>query len=517
MLKQSLKILLGAIFCAFPLMAQPLPTTHITLFPVEAHQRIPAEIYGQFAEHIGTGIYGGIWVGPDSNIPNVQGYRRDVLQALQALHISVLRWPGGCFADNYHWQDGIGPTHIRPKIINTSWGGTVEDNSFGTHEFLNLCELLGCEPYISANVGSGTVEEMAKWIEYMTCEDTTSLTMLRCQNGRSKPWKVKYVGIGNESWGCGGQMTPEYYSNLFRRYGEYARNYGTNQLLRVASGASDYDYQWTKTCMQQIGSRMQALSLHYYTVRTWEGSKGSATQFSEADYYWTLQKCLGIEPVIQRHCAIMDTYDPQKKIQLFVDEWGTWWDEEPGTTAGHLYQQNTMRDAMVAALSFPIFHRYVDRIGMTNIAQTVNVLQAMVLTKGEQMILTPTYFVFQQYAVHQNALYVPLQISTDTLAYATDTLVALPAVTGTASLSKDKTLHLSLVNTDIHNARTVTIALQRSFSTCVGTILCAPYDAKNTFETPFSVCPTSFSQFLLENEMLVLTLPPVSIVTLALQ
>ena len=332
-MKKTFLLLLAAI--VLPAWSQR--DASVRIYPDKGTTTINKNMYGHFAEHLGSCIYGGLWVGPDSDIPNTQGYRTDVLEALKKLQVPVLRWPGGCFADEYHWMDGIGPKEQRPKMVNNNWGGTIEDNSFGTHEFLNLCELLGCEPYVSLNVGSGSVEEMAKWIEYMTSEGDSPMARLRRQNGRDKAWKVKYIGVGNESWGCGGSMRPEYYSDLYRRYSTYCRNYDGNQLFKIASGASDYDYNWTEVLMKNVGGRMDGLSLHYYTVTGWSGSKGSATEFDPDDFYWTMGKCLEIEPVIQKHIQIMDKYDPKKNIALMVDEWGTWWDVEPGTNAGHLY------------------------------------------------------------------------------------------------------------------------------------------------------------------------------------
>ena len=481
-----------------------------------AHRTIPAELYGQFAEHLGSCIYGGIWVGEDSPIPNTHGYRNDVLKALQQLHIPVLRWPGGCFADSYHWKDGIG--NQRPHLVNTYWGGTTEDNSFGTHEFLNLCEILGCEPYISMNVGSGTVQEAAEWIEYMTSDDDTPMANLRRQNGRQEPWQIHYIGIGNESWGCGGQMRPEYYADLYRRYAEYARSYNGNRLFKIASGASDYDYRWTEVLMEQVGHRMDALSLHYYTVKGWSGSKGSATDFTIEEYYTTLAKCLGIEPVLQRHCAIMDRYDPERRIRLFVDEWGTWFDEEPGTVAGHLYQQNTMRDAMVAALSLNTFHRYTDRIGMTNIAQVVNVLQAMILTRGDSMLLTPTYHVFSMYRPHQGAELVPIEVQTEELRAADGALATVPKVSATASRDNTDTVHISLCNTSATDSERITILLPFSTLRQPKAVLLhsdAP-QAHNTFAQPALVSPTAWQGVRRHNDRLTLTLPPLSIVTITL-
>lgn len=503
-----------ALTAVVPLCAQEVTTMQIR--PQEGEQLIRKEIYGQFAEHLGTCIYGGLWVGENSSIPHTNGYRNDVLQALKELKVPVLRWPGGCFADEYHWRDGIGPKANRPKMVNNNWGGTVEDNSFGTHEFLNLCELLGCEPYISGNVGSGTVEELAEWVEYMTAEQGSPMAKLRKENGREQPWKVKYIGVGNESWGCGGNMRPEYYSDLYRRYATYCREYNGNRLYKVASGASDYDYGWTETLMKNVGHRMDGLSLHYYTCVGWTGSKGSATDFSDEDYYWTMGKCLEIEPVIRKHIAIMDTYDPKKQIGLLVDEWGTWWDEEPGTVSGHLYQQNTLRDALVAALTLNVFHRYADRIRMANIAQIANVLQAMILTKGDRMVLTPTYHVFEMYKVHQDALFLPFSLNGAKKVVRHDRIV--PLVSATASRDKEGTIHLSLANIDLQQTQTVEVSLDGLRAKRVGgRVLTAP-DVRehNTFDRPNAVVPQTFGGAEIRNGLLQITLPAKSIVTLTL-
>ena len=422
---------------------------------IDSTLTIPAEIYGQFAEHLGTCIYGGLWVGLDSPIANTSGYRNDVLGALKELKVPVLRWPGGCFADEYHWTDGIGPKENRPVMVNTNWGGTIEDNSFGTHEFFNLCELLECEPYLSGNVGSGTVEELAKWVEYITAEDGP-MAKQRKANGREKPWKLKYPGGGKENCDRDGNFTPAAYSNEYRRYQTYCRNFNGNKLYKIASGASDYDYNWTKVLMKNANRQMDGLSLHYYTVAGWNGSKGAATKFSDDDFYWTMGKCLEIEDVINRHDSIMGVYDPKKRIGLIVDEWGTWWDEEPGTVRGHLYQQNTMRDALVAALSLNVFHRHTDRIKMANIAQIANVLQSMILTKDDQMVLTPTYYVFKMYTPHQNATVIPLDIKTDIRKVRGDRNV--PTVSATAS-TKDGEINITLTNIDLNEPVEVNIPL----------------------------------------------------------
>ena len=487
----------------------------ISLLPDENAPVIEKEIYGQFAEHLGTCIYGGLWVGPDSPIPNVNGYRTDVLNALKSLQIPVLRWPGGCFADVYHWTDGIGPQNERPSLVNI-WGGTLEDNSFGTNEFFNLCELLGCEPYLSGNVGSGTVEELADWVEYITASQGP-MAELRRKNGRQEPWKLKYLGVGNESWGCGGNFTPQFYADTYRRYQTYCRNFDDNRLYKIASGASDYDYNWTKVMMENAGRYMDGLSLHYYTIYDWD-DKGSATEFDTERYYYTLGKCLEIEDVLKRHIDIMNVYDPKQKVGLIVDEWGTWFDEEPGTISGHLYQQNTMRDAMVAALSLNVFHNYTNRVKMANIAQIANVLQSMVLTKGEQMVLTPTYYVFKMYIPHQGATLIPLKVKSPSVGVFNGK--DIPAVSATAS-TKNETTTISIVNTSVDKDTQVTINLNGIKAQNIsGEILTADaINAYNDFGKPQAVntAPFEAKNWKVKNGELTVSMPAKSIVTLSLK
>ena len=497
--------------------------------------KINREIYGQFAEHLGSCIYGGLWVGPDSRIPNIDGYRKDVFDALKQLDIPVLRWPGGCFADEYHWMDGIGPRSERPTMSNNNWGGTVEDNSFGTHEFLNLCEMLGCEPYISGNVGSGSVEELQKWVEYMTSEGDTPMARLRRKNGRDKAWKVKYLGIGNETWGCGGNMRPEYYSDIYRRYATYCRNYDGNQLYKIASGSNGDDLNWTRVLMRQVGHRMNACSVHFYTVTTWRGSKGSAINFTNDDYYWTLGRCLYMDDIIRNHSAIMDEGDPQKKIGLMVDEWGTWWDVEPGTNPGHLYQQNAMRDAFVAALTLNVFHKHADRVRMANIAQLVNVLQSMILTDQKDqghMVLTPTYHVFRMYKPFQGAQALPLELQCNTMTVrndytkplAQDNQKQLPLVSASAARTPDGALVLSLVNVLLDREQTVSIDLSSLTAAQQKALAKQGFTAEmltakeissyNDFSHPDDVRPVTFKAYKVKDGKLSVTLPPMSIVVM---
>ena len=499
---------------AMPMMASAQMKVDVDIdSDITDGQIIPKEIYGQFAEHLGSCIYGGLWVGPESDIPNIDGYRTDVLEALKTLKVPVMRWPGGCFADEYHWKDGIGPREDRPRMVNSNWGGTVEDNSFGTHEFLNLCEMIGCEPYISGNVGSGTVEELAKWVEYMTAADGP-MARLRAQNGRTEPWKVKYLGVGNESWGCGGNMVVEYYSHLYRRYQTYCRNFSGNELYKVASGATDYDYNWTEVLMKNVAEHADGISLHYYTVKGWDGSKGSATDFSSEEYYNTLGKAVEIESVIKRHISIMDSYDPENKVDLLLDEWGTWFDVEPGTNPGHLYQQNTMRDAMVAALSLNIFHKYTQRLKMANIAQVANVLQSMVLTNGDKMVLTPTYHVFRMYNVHQEATYLPLTCSSKTFTDANGR--ECPIVDATASRNAEGAINVTLTNTDLESAAEITVSIAADGKPSVtGEILTAA-DVKdhNDFDHPETVKPVEFKDFKVKDGKITVKMPAKSIISL---
>ncbi len=510
----SLRLALLPVLAVGCLSAQT-PTATLTLHADQPGPVINKNIYGQFSEHLGHCIYGGIWVGEDSPIPNVRGIRSDVVAALRQIQVPVIRWPGGCFADEYHWKDGIGPRKDRPKMINTNWGGVVEDNSFGTHEFMDLCEQVGCEPYVTGNLGSGTVREMMEWVEYMTSNADSPLANERRRNGRSEPWRVKYFAIGNESWGCGGDMSPEFYAENFRRYNVYLKNYPGNDLYRIACGPDSASYGWTDKVMGMVGKRLNGLSLHYYTLRNGWSDKGSATEFNEADWKATLGQTLRMEEIVTQHSLIMDKYDPGKKVGLMVDEWGTWYDPTPGTNPGFLVQQNTLRDAVVAALNFNIFQRHADRVAMSNIAQMVNVLQAMIMTDGPRMVLTPTYHVFEMYKVHQGATSLPVDLVSPDYAQGA---ARIPEVSASASRDGNGLIHLSLVNTDPNQAVrvscTIAGAQPRSAS---GRVLTAPaMQAHNTFESPDSVKPSPFSGFTLSGGSLDVTLPSKSVAVLEL-
>jgi len=489
-------------------------TSTVTLRPSDDAPVINKEIYGQFAEHLGRCIYGGLWVGEASGIPNTQGYRTDVLNALRELHVPVLRWPGGCFADEYHWMDGIGPREQRPLMVNSNWGGTVEDNSFGTNEFFNFCELLGCEPYLSGNVGSGTVEELAKWVEYITAENGP-MAELRKRNGREKPWKLKYLGVGNESWGCGGNFTADFYANVYRRYQTYCREFNGNKLYKIASGANAGDYNWTEVLMRDAMHHFNGLSMHFYSVIDWS-SKGSATKFDSRDYYNTLAKCLEMETLVTRHSEIMDSFDPEKRVGLMVDEWGTWWEVEPETNPGHLFQQCTMRDALVAALTLNIFHEHAARVRMANIAQIANVLQAMVLTKEHEMVLTPTYYLFKMYVPHQDARLVPLSVNAGSRDV--EGFRPVPELSATCSV-KDGVYTISLANTSLEQGNDVEIDLAGLKLGLQGAqiLTAASVNDYNDFGQPEKVTLKDFKGARIAKGKLRVDMPAMSVVTLSLK
>jgi alpha-L-arabinofuranosidase len=477
---------------------------------------ISRHIYGHFAEHLGRCVYGGFYVGEGNAIPNKNGIRLDVVDALRKLKIPNLRWPGGCFADTYHWKDGIGPKANRPTLVNAWWGGVTENNSFGTHDFLDMCELLGTEPYLAGNVGSGSVQDLADWVQYVNFGKDGPMSRLRRQNGRDKPWAVQFWGVGNEAWGCGGNMKADYYANVYRQYATFMADWdNSRKLFRIASGANSADYNWTETLMRDLPKQLvEGVALHHYSVIDWN-KKGPATGFSEQQYAQTMQRALFMDELIQKHAAIMDKYDPQQKIALVVDEWGGWYDVEPGTNSAFLYQQNTMRDAVLAGATLNIFHNHADRVRMANLAQAINVLQSVILTEGDKMLLTPTYHVLEMYNVHQEATLLPVSLANSTYA-AGD--IKLPAVSASASRDKAGVVHLSLVNIDAGKPQTVTVKMNGlKTSRITGRVLAsAKVQDFNSFTNPTLIKPTNFTGATPTADGLTVTLPPASVVVLTL-
>ncbi|WP_084708744.1 alpha-N-arabinofuranosidase [Hymenobacter norwichensis] len=505
-----------ALALAGPATAQ---TVAMTVQPGDPKLIVSKHIQGQFAEHLGRCIYDGFWVEPGLNVPKKGRIRMDVVDALKKIKVPNLRWPGGCFADTYHWHDGVGPSAQRPKMLNLWWGNTLEDNSFGTHEFLELCDLLGTEPYLAANVGSGTVQEMSNWMEYLNSDEDTPMVQERRKNGHPAPYKVSWWGIGNESWGCGGNMTAQYYTDVYKRYATFAHDYPGTRLKKIVSGANGDDANWTETCMKNIPlNQMWGLTLHQYTLPTgsWSGSKGKATGFGEQEYFNTLRNGLRMDAIVAKHAAIMDKYDKDKKVALLVDEWGIWTDVEPGTNPGHLYQQNTLRDALLAGTTLNIFNNHCDRVKGANLAQVVNVLQAVILTDKEKMLLTPTYHVFDLYQVHQDAQYLPLQFSSPDYVLNGE---KIPALNASASKDKNGAVHISLVNLDPKKALTLETALPGvQWKAVTGRVLTsANVSDHNTFDKPNTVQLADFKGAKKKGQTLAVTLPAKSIVVLELK
>ena len=473
---------------------------------------INKEIYGHFSEHLGYCIYGGMYVGEESDIPNVNGVRKDVIDALKEIKIPVLRWPGGCFAEEYHWRDGIGEKSKRPVRINTCWGGVEETNRFGTHEFFNLCEELGCEPYLAANMSGGTVWEMQSWVEYITSDSNSELACERRKNGRDKPWKLKYIGVGNENWGGGGNMRPEFYADEYRKYQTFCKDYSGNHLLKIACGAGDGNYNWTEKVIDSIKHTCPyGISLHHYSLPTgnWD-KKGSAKEFSDEEYYHTIKDAMYTDELIKKHGEIIRNLENKDRpIALIVDEWGVWCDVEEGTNPGFLYQQNSMRDAVVAALSLNIFNKNSDIVKMANLAQTVNVLQSVILTDGKEMLKTPTFYVFKMFAPHQENDLVESRLDNETKD-GTDLL------TQSVSVNKNGELFITLSNASLEKSFEIECDIKEVDSPNIKSaeILTAKKEAYNSFDNKENVITKPFADYEIKNGKLIIKMPPVSVVAI---
>ena len=511
-MKRLLLFLITLSFAIVPSLSAQVNQSTATLDVSKIRYKINKNIYGQFSENLGHCIYGGIWVGPNSPIPNIDGIRKDVVEALRRIKVPVDRWPGGCFADGYNWKDGIGPRRLRPKTTNTSWGNVPDDNAFGTAEFLEFCKLIGCQPYITGNLGSGTVGELSQWVEYCNSNDVSSITELRKKYGHAQAWGVKYWGLGNESWGCGGNMTPEYYSDLVRRYSTFMKDYGKNRVFKIAVGPGGNDYNWTNVVMKDARQSFDGLSLHYYSF----ANEKPATDFTQKGWFNIIQSTLQMNTLINKNDSIMNIYDPGKRIALVVDEYGTWYAVQPGTNPAFLYQQNTMRDAVAASCNLNIFNNHCDRVRMACIAQLVNVLQSMILTDGPKMVLTPTYWVFDLYKVNQNAMMVPIKINSAEYSFDGE---SIPAVNASASLDSTGTVHVSLCNVDPNSPEVVTFRLESFKGKKIsGRVLTAEkMNAHNTFDNPNAVVPKEFTGYRLDNDsVMTVTMPPMSVVVLSM-
>jgi alpha-L-arabinofuranosidase len=476
--------------------------------------KIDKNIYGHFSEHLGRCVYGGYWVGEDSTIPNVRGIRTDIVEAMKAIKAPNIRWPGGCFADDYNWMDGIGPKENRPPMINTHWGGVLENNHFGTHEFMDLCGQIGCEPYICGNVGSGTVREMRNWVEYLTDDGNSPMAQLRRKNGRDSAWGIKYFGIGNENWGCGGFMKADYYAMEFRRYATYVKNYKgmgeTNwwqvpPVIKVAGGHNAEVLNWTETLMKEAARFMGALSVHCYVK---PGEESNGTVFSKDSWYQTAVNTYEKEALYKQNMSIMDYYDPDKRVIMAVDEWGMWVDNEPGTNNAFLFQQNAMRSAMSAALMLHIFHKYSDRIRLANLAQTINVLQSIIMTEGARMVKTPTYHVFDLFQGHQDASFIPVS-----WAEKPGTIHrGLPNVDISASTTEAGRAYITIINlsADDNAGIVLNFAGSKAVKAC-GRLISGEVTAHNTFDAPDAVTTIAIDKVRLTEGEVVLELPACAI------
>jgi alpha-N-arabinofuranosidase len=525
-----LVIFLLSMSSRFPVMSQTqtgsaTDKVSLTVDVSKPGAKIDRNLFGQFAEHLGHGVYDGIWVGRDSKIPNTRGIRNDVVAALKDLKVPNVRWPGGCFADEYHWRKGIGPQ--RQVTLNSNWGGVVEPNTFGTHEFMDFLDQIGAEAYLSVNVGSGTPQEAAEWLEYLTTPQATSLAKERAANGHPAPYKIAYLGIGNESWDCGGNMTPDYYVSQLKIYSRFVRNFnpaqqGQQQMLKIAVGPGGPEprfSEWTEAVMKawqnhQWSWDMNGLSLHTYTVLNWD-KKLASVGFGETEYSQVLKATLEMDGLIAKHSAIMDKYDPQKKIALVVDEWGGWYAPLPGTDPGFLVQQNSMRDAVLAALNLNIFARHADRVRMSNIAQMINVLQAMIMTDKEKMVLTPTYYVYKMYVPFQDATFLPVAFNAGTYVNGD---ISLPRVDAIAAKDATGKLWLAITNLDPNKAIEIDANVGgTSGKSAVGETLTAPkVDSVNTFDAPRTVVPRPVSVSVQDGKLTV-KLDPKSVSVLSVQ
>jgi len=520
-------IALIALGATAPALATEPDKVVLTVNVSQPGAKIDRNIFGQFAEHLGHGIYEGIWVGPDSKIPNTRGIRNDVVDALKALKVPNVRWPGGCFADEYHWRNGIGPNDQRGVTLNPNWGGVIEPNTFGTHEFMDFLDQIGAEAYISVNVGSGAPREAADWLEYMTTDQPTTLAKERAANGHPAPYKVGYLGLGNESWDCGGNMTPDYYLSRMKIYSRFVRNFNPeqqepHQMLKIAVGPGGDEprwTEWTEAIMKayqhhQWSWDMNGLSMHSYTVVKWPPSFASVG-FAETEYAQILKSTLEMDGLIAKHSAIMDKYDPEKKVALVVDEWGTWYAPLPGSNPGFLVQQNSLRDAVLAALNLNLFARHADRVRMANIAQMVNVLQAMIMTNKEKMVLTPTYYVFKMYVPFQDATFVPITIDAG---WYTHGDAALPRLDAIAAKDKSGKLWIAITNLDPNRDVEIGASLVGiTAKSATGVTLTAPkVDSVNTFEAPNTVVPKPMSARVQSGKLL-LKLEPKSVSVISVE
>jgi alpha-N-arabinofuranosidase len=496
----------------------------IELTPGAPGAVINPHLYGHFIEHLGGVIYDGIWVGRDSRILNVDGLRQQFVDDMKRIGAPVLRWPGGCFADGYHWRDGIGAAARRPATYNF-WESRMppglhatETNQFGIHEFMRLCRLIGAEPYLAANVGSGTPREFHDWVSYCNApQDTESLAAERASNGDAAPFGVKYWGVGNESWGCGGDMTPGEYATEYRKFVTQFPVYVPPYL--VATGprghSRDMDLGWTTgffAAMQGHRSEVHGFSLHFYT--DFRNNKMRVADFGVPDWYAVLLEGLRTEAVIEAHWKAMGEHDPEHRTKLVMDEWGVWY--QPGEEIGPAYilsQPVTLRDALHTAITFDILNRHADKVDMANVAQTVNCIHSLFLAREDKYTRTPPYYVFEMFRPHMGARAVPLRTQVDELAVPVqDGTAKIPALSGSASI-RDKRLTLTVTNPSADTAVVTRIVFAGGAQATESRATVLTHDdmrGRNSFDAPAEVQPARLP-VTVNGSGLVVTLPKHSV------
>jgi alpha-L-arabinofuranosidase len=502
--------------------------------------KIAPEIYGHFAEHLGGVVYDGIWVGENSKIANIGGIRKALVDALQKIKPAVVRWPGGCFADSYDWRDGVGPREKRPRHTNfwrdaPEWPKDAPDgpwkydtNHFGTNEFARFCKLVGAQPYFAANLRSLTAKDFYEWVEYCNSPaGTTTPADMRAAGGDREPFNVRYWGVGNESWGCGGNFTPEEYAQEYRRFSEWVPRYGVN-LAFIGSGPNGGDLGWSRRFFGRLAERggfgrMWGWALHHYSwnvtggrTNDWYQGKGDAVKYANEEWYELLNEADRIETLITDHWAIMGEFDRQHRVKLVIDEWGAWY--KPGSEVNNTHllgQQSTMRDAVLAGISLDTFHKHADKIAMANIAQLINCLQSLFLAHEDKFIVTPTYHVFDMYLAHQGAQSLRTMVSAPRLPYTRNEKPATLRGLSASSSLRDKELTLTVTNPDISQTRETEIAVRGANIKAikVTTLTASDIHAHNSFANPRQIEPKE-SEITLKSGVLVYRFAPASVTKL---
>jgi len=503
--------------------------------------RINPEIYGHFAEHLGGVVYGGIWVGEDSKIPNVGGIRKSLIDALQRIKPSVVRWPGGCFADSYNWRDGIGARGQRPRRTNFwrdagEWPKDVPDgpwnydnNQFGTNEFMRFCRLVGAQPYVAANVRSLTARDFYEWVEYCNSPPgTTTLADMRGSAGDREPFKVRYWGVGNESWGCGGNFTPEEYAAEYRRFTEWVPRYGIEPAF-IGAGPNSGDLDWSRRFFTKMNERralgrMWGWALHHYSwnvsggrTTDWRQGKGDALNYPVDEWYELLREADRMESLITEHWSVMGEIDRQHRVKLVVDEWGAWY--RPGTEMHNTHllgQQSTMRDAVLAGLTLNTFNRHAEKVAMANVAQLINCLQSLFLANEDKFVTTPTFHVFDMYSPHQGAQSIRTICSAPRPSYTRNGQAGnTRGLSESASLS-DKRLILTVANPEAAQSRVAEIVIRGAqVKSITGTVLAGKdIHAHNSASQPDAIRPVDVQTVVGRGGIFAHEFPPASVTKL---